>query len=107
MMLQEGRVNYRNESDLMPPQRNEPSEPPLNFIEKELKKGKNREQIDIQSRERLYQPDDKFVESLIKLLYLEESKFKKFPFAVLKAISQHPKGEYMIFDTLTFLLRNK
>jgi hypothetical protein len=107
MMLQEGRANYRNESDLLQPQRNEPSEPPLNFIEKTLKKERNQQQLNLELREKLYNPEDRLIESLIKLLYLEDSKFSKFPFAILTAISQHPRGEYMIFDTLSFLLKNK
>jgi len=104
-MLQDSRMN-RYENDLLQPQRNEPSEPPLNFIEKNLKKEQKEDALELQTRLKLYESDEKLIESLLKLIYVESSRFAQFPFNILNALSQHPKNEYKIFDTLMFLLKN-
>ena len=96
----------RYEVDGLQAQRNDSSESPLNIIEKTINKDKKDDALERQKREKLFESDEKLIESLLKLLYLEPSKFSNFPFGILTTLSQHPKNEFRIFDTLMFLLKS-
>jgi len=104
-MIRDNRLNRFDIGDLQA-QRNDSLEPPLNFIEKTIKREKKEEALDLQKREKLFESDEKLIESLLKLLYLEPSKFNHFPFELLSALAQQPRNEFLIFDTLMFLLKN-
>ena len=105
-MIRDNRLNRFEIGDLQA-QRNDSLEPPLNFIEKTIKREKKEEALDLQKREKLFESDEKLIEALLKLLYLEPSKFNHFPFELLSALAQQPRNEFLIFDTLMFLLKNK
>ena len=104
-IIRDNRLN-RYEADGLHAQRNDSSESPLNIIEKTINKDKKDDTLERQKREKLFESDEKLIESLLKLLYLEPSKFSNFPFGILTTLSQHPKNEFRIFDTLMFLLKS-
>jgi len=104
-IVRDNRLN-RFEMEGLQANREESNEPPMNFIERTIKKEKKEDALTQEKREKLFESDEKLIESLLKLLYLESTKFTSFPYDLLVALSQHPKNEFRIFDTLMFLLKN-
>jgi len=101
------RTNRLNAFEEIRAQRNDSiGPPPLDFIEKTIKKEKKEQALNLEIREKLFESDEKLIESILKLLYIEPAQFSKFPYELLFSLAQHPKNEFRIFDTLMFLLKN-
>ena len=55
---------------------------------------------------KLYMPDEKTLEAILKLMYMSEESFERFPYNVLKSLMLHPQTENKVLDCLLFLLKN-
>lgn len=53
-----------------------------------------------------FKADDKLIETLLSLLYLEHEAFGKFPASILRALCEHPENEFKVLETLMFLLKS-
>ena len=55
--------------------------------------------------QKLILADEKFIESILSLLFTDSLTFSKFPFSLLKSIMMHPVNEFKIKDSFLFLLK--
>lgn len=56
---------------------------------------------------KLYLTDEKLIESVLKLMYLEQSAFSRFPFQLLKSLTVNPSSEFKVLDAMMFVLNNQ
>ena len=54
---------------------------------------------------RVFQADEKFIETVLSFIYLDASSFGQYPFTLLKAICNHPIVELKVLDSLMVILR--
>ena len=54
---------------------------------------------------KLYLADDKLIETLIRLFYLDNKCFQNYPYSLMKTLCFNPVNEYKFLDCLLLLLR--
>jgi len=73
-----------------------------------LKEAVNQEKIYKSRMQRKAAPSPPVVlESLLRLLYLEDRLFVGFPYSLLASLMIQPRNEFKVLDALLFILKNK
>ena len=90
-----------------PPQQNSriPERDFLKMIKQVIEPKSANKKLKKEISDKLFKADDKLIESLLTLLYLEQQTFNKFPFNLLRALCEQAENEFKILETLLFLLK--